>query len=159
MKSLKDYILEHSQKVNVQESAKPTNAAKTFDFNFAGVDGAEEFLKELTAKAEDEKLNFNASETSFSITITKEQCADDSINEIRTLLKKFIDDVRKQQKNSSNEQYAQKTHALLDLVDDMIEFIEDADEEEEKDTKGKDSQNQDVPKNDDLENQELNNKE
>mgnify|MGYP006874811724 CR=1 FL=1 len=158
MKSLKDYILEHSQNANVQESAKPTDAAKTFNFNFAGVDGAEEFLKELTAKAEDEKLNFNASETSFSITITKEQCADDSINEIRTLLKKFIDDVRKQQKNSSNEQYAQKTHALLDLVDDMIEFIEDADEEE-KDTKGKDSQNQDVPKNDDLENQELNNKE
>ena len=159
MKSLKDYILEHSQKVNVQESAKQTNAAKTFDFNFAGVDGAEEFLKELTSKAEDEKLNFTATETSFSITITREQCADDSINEIKTLLKKFIDDVRKQQKNSSNEQYAQKTHGLLDLVDDMIEFIEDADEEEEKETKGKDSQNQDVPKNDDVENQELNNKE
>lgn len=156
MKSLKDYILEHSQ--NVQESAKPTDAAKTFDFNFAGVDGAEEFLKELTAEAEEEKLNFNATETSFSITITKEQCDDDSINKIRTKLEKFIKDSRKGMKNASSETYAQKTHTLLNLVEEMIEFIEDADEEE-KDTKGQDSQNQDVPKNDDLENQELNNKE
>lgn len=156
MKSLKDYILEHSQ--NVQESAKPTDAAKTFDFNFAGVDGAEEFLKELTAEAEEEKLNFNATETSFSITITKEQCDDDSINKIRTKLEKFIKDSRKGMKNASSETYAQKTHALLNLVEEMIEFIEEADEEE-KETKGKDSQNQDVPKNDDLENQELNNKE
>jgi ElaB/YqjD/DUF883 family membrane-anchored ribosome-binding protein len=156
MKSLMDYIIEHSQ--NVQESAKPTDAAKTFDFNFAGVDGAEEFLKELTAKAEEEKLNFNATETSFSITITREQCADDSINEIKTKLEKFIKDSRKGMKNASSETYAQKTHALLNLVEEMIEFIEDADEEE-NDTKGQDSQNQDVPKNDDLQNQELNNKE
>jgi ElaB/YqjD/DUF883 family membrane-anchored ribosome-binding protein len=156
MKSLMDYIIEHSQ--NVQESAKPTDAAKTFDFNFAGVDGAEEFLKELTAKAEEEKLNFNATETSFSITITREQCADDSINDIKTKLEKFIKDSRKGMKNASSETYAQKTHALLNLVEEMIEFIEDADEEE-NDTKGQDSQNQDVPKNDDLQNQELNNKE
>lgn len=156
MKSLKDYILEHSQ--NVQESAKPTDAAKTFDFNFAGVDGAEEFLKELTAEAEAEKLNFNATETSFSITITKEQCDDDSINKIRTKLEKFIKDSRKGMKNASSETYAQKTHSLLNLVEEMIEFIEEADEEE-KETKGKDSQNQDVPKNDDVENQELKNKE
>jgi ElaB/YqjD/DUF883 family membrane-anchored ribosome-binding protein len=156
MKSLMDYIIEHSQ--NVQESAKPTDAAKTFDFNFAGVDGAEEFLKELTAEAEEEKLNFNATETSFSITITREQCADDSINKIRTKLEKFIKDSRKGMKNASSETYAQKTHALLNLVEEMIEFIEDADEEE-NDTKGQDSQNQDVPKNDDLQNQELNNKE
>lgn len=156
MKSLMDYILEHSQ--NVQESAKPTDAAKTFDFNFAGVDGAEEFLKELTAEAEEEKLNFNATETSFSITITREQCADDSINDIKTKLEKFIKDSRKGMKNASSETYAQKTHALLNLVEEMIEFIEDADEEE-NDTKGQDSQNQDVPKNDDLQNQELNNKE
>jgi hypothetical protein len=61
-------------------------------------------------------------------------------------------------KNASSETYAQKTHALLNLVEEMIEFIEDADEEE-NDTKGQDSQNQDVPKNDDLQNQELNNKE
>jgi leucyl-tRNA synthetase len=156
MKSLMDYIIEHSQ--NVQESAKPTDAAKTFDFNFAGVDGAEEFLKELTAAAEEEKLNFNATETSFSITITREQCADDSINDIKTKLEKFIKDSRKGMKNASSETYAQKTHALLNLVEEMIEFIEDADEEE-NDTKGQDSQNQDVPKNDDLQNQELNNKE
>lgn len=156
MKSLMDYIIEHSQ--NVQESAKPTDAAKTFDFNFAGVDGAEEFLKELTAEAEEEKLNFNATETSFSITITREQCADDSINDIKTKLEKFIKDSRKGMKNASSETYAQKTHALLNLVEEMIEFIEDADEEE-NDTKGQDSQNQDVPKNDDLQNQELNNKE
>ena len=62
-------------------------------------------------------------------------------------------------KNASSETYAQKTHALLNLVEEMIEFIEEADDEEEKETKGKDSQNQDVPKNDDVENQELNNKE
>lgn len=158
MKSLKDYILEHSQNTNVQESAKPTDAAKTFNFNFAGVEGAEEFLKELTVEAEEEKLNFNATETSFSITITREQCEDNSINKIRTKLEKFIKDSRKGMKNASSETYAQKTHTLLNLVEEMIEFIEDADEEE-KDTKGQDSQNQDVPKNDDLENQELNNKE
>lgn len=159
MKSLKDYILEHSQNVNVQESAKPSDAAKTFNFNLAGVDGAEEFLKELTAKAEEEKLNFNATETSFSIVITKEQCTDDSINNVKNMIEKFVKDARKHQKNASNETYAQKTKSLENMMNEMNDFISDVDNEDDKQDQGQDTQGQEVPKNDDVENQELNNKE
>lgn len=159
MKSLKDYILEHSQNVNVQESAKPTDSAKTFNFNLAGVDGTEEFLKELTAKAEEEKLNFNATETSFSITITKEQCKDDSINNVKNMIETFVKDARKHQKNASNETYAQKTKSLENMMNEMNDFISDVDNEDDKQDQGQDTQGQEVPKNDNLENQELNNKE
>lgn len=142
MKTLKEYILEQKNIVEQYAPKKPADSSKSFHLNMSGVDGAKEIIEEVTKLAEEKGFECSSTEDSFDIIIKREQCDNGSVNEIKTKLQDFIKQARKDSKNASNETYAQKTHALMDQIEEMVEYIEwveDDDENNPQNTeKGKD---------------------
>lgn len=111
MKSLKEFILEQT----VQEENEET---KEFTFDFTDIDNGEEIAKSF---AEKEGVSVDGSKV--TITVQKgTEC--DNCKE----MKSKIDEIRKQQKNHSDESYAQKTKKLEDLMKEVSEFTKPAED-------------------------------
>ena len=126
MKSLKDYIIEST----VQEAEENT---KTFTLDFNGIDDSTDIVNSLKAIAgvkEDE-------ENKLVFTVYKSQEP-----EYLSKLKEVIKDISSQQKNYSDEQYAQKVKKLKDSLKEIESFsskedIEKSPEEKKKEEDAK----------------------
>lgn len=126
MKSLKDFIIEST----VQESEENT---KTFTLDFNGIDDSTDMVNSLKAIAgvkEDE-------ENKLVFTVYKSQEP-----EYLSKLKEVIKDISAQQKNYSDEQYAQKVKKLKDSLKEIESFsskeeVEKSDEEKKKEEEAK----------------------
>lgn len=116
MKSLKQFLLESK----ITESC---DDCKTMTFNFAGMDNAEDVLKQLgeieNCTVEDDKVTINV-------------CKDcPNTKKAYEILKAYSDAQRNSQHRSSDEQYAQKTVAFEKNVTEMNDFMNEEPVEEE----------------------------
>ena len=116
MKSLKEYLIES----NISESNE-CGESKTFTFDFTGIENGEETVKSLEGKE-----NYSIDGNKVTVTICSEK--DTSIE----ILQQAIEMARKSQKNSSNEQYAQKTKALATKLSELFEYQDSLAEQDEK---------------------------
>jgi len=116
MKSLKEYLIES----NISESNE-CGESKTFTFDFTGIENGEETVKSLEGKE-----NYSIDGNKVTVTICSEK--DTNIE----ILQQAIEMARKSQKNSSNEQYAQKTKALATKLSELFEYQDSLAEQDEK---------------------------
>ena len=119
MRSLKEYLIES----NVSEAAECANS-KTFTFDFTGIENGEETVKSLEGKE-----NYEIDGNKVTVTICSDKEKDTEI------LRQAIESIRKQQKNSSNEQYAQKTKALATKLSEIDEYVDSLAEQEKEQPK------------------------
>ena len=124
MKSLQDFILE-----NVEIVSEAKNS-KSFVFNLKDIEGAEEALKTLSEMAE-----VTVDEDKVTVEVSAEN--KDALQSFTEFMSKFVADIRKSTRNSSDEQYAQKTHAIADKFNELKDFIDElsAEPKEEDDDK------------------------
>ena len=108
MKHLQDYIVEQAE-VKVDEGV----TSKSITFDFTDLENAEETLKSLEGKdgvsIDDKKL---------TLEITADNV--DKIGTAQDILQQFCQTVRKSQKVSSDEQYAQKTVIMMMIVPSIL---------------------------------------
>lgn len=123
MKHLQDYIVEQAE-VKVDEGA----TSKSITFDFTDLENAEETLKSLEGKdgvsIDDKKL---------TLEITADNV--DKIGTTQDILQQFCQTVRKSQKVSSDEQYAQKTVKFeenIGKMNDAIDEIKNPDDDKDK---------------------------
>ena len=120
MKSLKEYILEHT--VDVKESKQCSEETKEFTFNFDGIENGEEIAKSFA-----EKDYASVDGNSVTLTVCKgnecENCKE---------MKEKISEIRGAQKNKSDESYAQKTKKLEDLMNEVSEYTKKEEKNEEE---------------------------
>lgn len=120
MKSLKEYLIES----NVIESSECTDS-KTFIFDFTDIENGEETVKSLEGKE-----NYSIDGNKVTVTICNGKETDTEI------LKQAIESIRKQSKNASNEQYAQKTKALATKLSELFDYQDSlAEQSKEEETK------------------------
>ena len=136
MKSLQDFILENVENIDEAKSSK------SFTFNLKDIEGAEEALKTLSEMAEvtvdEDKVTVNVSEENK-----------DALQSFTEFMSKFVTDIRKSTRNSSDEQYAQKTHAIADKFDELKDYIDELSvEPKEDDDKKEDDKEEDKEKDD-----------
>lgn len=126
MKHLQDYIIEAAE-VKVNEGAE----SKSVVFDFTDLENAEDTLKSLEGKdgvtIEDNKL---------TLEITKDNV--DKLETVQDILQQFCQSIRKSQKRSSDEQYAQKTIAFEKKVGEMNDAIDAIQNPDDNDNKGDD---------------------
>lgn len=120
MKNLSDYILESVNEKRITESEE-----RTMEFDFDGLENAEETLDSLKDKegctVEDNKL---------TVKITADNV--DKLGTVQDILQQFSDSVRKSTKSTNDEQYAQKTSKFAKKVgefNDAIDKIKNPEEE------------------------------
>ena len=123
MKHLQDYIVEQAE-VKVDEGA----TSKSITFDFTDLENADETLKSLEGKdgvsIDDKKL---------TLEITADNV--DKIGTTQDILQQFCQTVRKSQKVSSDEQYAQKTVKFeenIGKMNDAIDEIKNPDDDKDK---------------------------
>lgn len=121
MKHLQDYIVE-SSKINEGETT-----SKTVVFDFTDLEHAEETLESLKdkegVKIEDNKL---------TLTISTDNV--DKLDTVQDILQQFCQTIRKSEKRTNDEQYAQKTVAFekkIGEMNDAIDEIKNPKDEEE----------------------------
>ena len=122
MKSLLEFINEQAE---INEAA---SKSKTFTFNFKDLENGEDTLKSF-----EEKENCKIEDNKLTITVNDDNF--DKLTEIVDSLKKYSDTIRKSQKVSSDEQYAQKTKSFEDKVNELtiaIEELKNPDDEKNK---------------------------
>ena len=126
MKNLKDYILENSKSVENQNEINEASKEKKITFDFTGLENDEETLKSFDGKdfctIEDNKL---------TVTVTADNC--DKLDTVQDILQQYAETLRSSTKNSSDEQYAQKTHKFADKVaefNDVLDEFQNPGEEE-----------------------------
>lgn len=126
MKHLQDYIIEAAE-IKVNEGAE----SKSVVFDFTDLENAEDTLKSLEGKdgvtIEDNKL---------TLEITKDNV--DKLETVQDVLQQFCQSIRKSQKRSSDEQYAQKTIAFEKKVGEMNDAIDAIQNPDDNDNKGDD---------------------
>lgn len=122
MKSLLQFIRES------QESSD----SKKFSFAFNGLENAKETIESLVNIAQDKGIKYESTEESFTVTLTRDLCSNDrdKIDSIQDILQQYSDMIRNNPKNSSSESYAQFTRKFEKTVDDMVRFIDDADNDD-----------------------------
>ncbi len=112
MKHLLDYISEAVQEQKITESEE-----RTMEFDFDGLENAEETLDSLKDKegctVEDNKL---------TVKITADNV--DKLGTVQDILQQFSDSVRKSTKSTNDEQYAQKTAKFEKKVGEFNETID-----------------------------------
>ena len=120
MKNLKDYILEN---VQLNEAA----AYKVFTFDFTDLEQGEETLKSFEdregCEIEGQKLTVKVTDKNV-----------DKMDSVQDILQQYAETLRKSTKNSSDEQYAQKTSKFAKQVgefNDALDEIENAEKNEQ----------------------------
>lgn len=133
MKSLVQFIRE----------SQGSDESKKFTFSFNGLDNAKETIESLVEMAEDKGIEYESTEESFTITLTRDLCVNnrDKIDGIQDVLQQYSDIIRKDSANASSEAYAQKTAKFEKTVDDMVYFIDDAEAADDDDDSDNDDKN------------------
>lgn len=141
MKSLVDFIRESAIKIKESQD----DSKKSFNFAFNGLDNAKETIESLNKMAEDKGIEHESTEESFTITLTRDLCQNDrdKIEGIQDVLQQYSDIIRKDSSNASDEAHAQKTAKFEKTVDDMVQFIDDANEESDEEDDKKDDEKKD----------------
>ena len=123
MKHLQDYI---NEAVKINEGIE----SKTITFDFTDLENGEETVKSL-----DGQTGISVDGLKVTLSITKDNV--DSIGTAQDILQQYCSTIRKSQKVSSNEQYAQKTVSFEKKVNEMNDAIDEItnpdDEEEDND--------------------------
>ena len=126
MKHLLDYI---NEAVKINEGIE----SKTITFDFTDLENGEETVKSL-----DGQTGISVDGLKVTLSITKDNV--DSIGTAQDILQQYCSTIRRSQKVSSNEQYAQKTVSFEKKVGEMNDAIDeitnpDDDEEDNDDSK------------------------
>ena len=126
MKHLQDYI---NEAVKINEGIE----SKTITFDFTDLENGEETVKSL-----DGQTGISVDGLKVTLSITKDNV--DSIGTAQDILQQYCSTIRRSQKVSSNEQYAQKTVSFEKKVGEMNDAIDeitnpDDEEEDNDDTK------------------------
>lgn len=126
MKHLQDYI---NEAVKINEGIE----SKTITFDFTDLENGEETVKSL-----DGQTGISVDGLKVTLSITKDNV--DSIGTAQDILQQYCSTIRRSQKVSSNEQYAQKTVSFEKKVGEMNDAIDeitnpDDDEEDNDDQK------------------------
>ena len=125
MKHLQDYI---NEAVKINESME----SKTITFDFTDLENGEETINSL-----DGQTGISVDGLKVTLSITKDNV--DSIGTAQDILQQYCSTIRRSQKVSSNEQYAQKTVSFEKKVGEMNDAIDEItnpdDEEEDNDDK------------------------
>ena len=123
MKHLLDYI---NEAVKINEGIE----SKTITFDFTDLENGEETIKSL-----DGQTGISVDGLKVTLSITKDNV--DSIGTAQDILQQYCSTIRRSQKVSSNEQYAQKTVSFEKKVGEMNDAIDEItnpdDEEEDND--------------------------
>ena len=125
MKDLRDYILESVEEVSIDEAA----ASKVFTFDFTDLEQAEDTLKSF-----EEREGCEIEGQKLTVKLTAKNI--DKMDSVQDILQQYAETLRKSTKNSSDEQYAQKTSAFAKKVgefNDGIDEIENAEKNEQGD--------------------------
>lgn len=134
MKRLQDFILE-----NIVTEANDTKQ-KSFVFNLADMENGEETVKSFEnmpgVTIDDQKVTVEVSSENF-----------DKLDTFQDIMQQFIESLRNSSKRASDEQYAQKTKALADKMNEFNDFIDELanpdEDENNKDAKNdKDNNNE-----------------
>lgn len=126
MKHLQDYI---NEAVKINESME----SKTITFDFTDLENAEETIKSLDGH---EGISIDGQKVTLSITKNNV----DNIETIQDILQQYCQTIRKSQKVSSDEQYAQKTVSFekkINEMNDAIDEISSTDDDDDDDDKNK----------------------
>lgn len=125
MKHLLDYI---NEAVKINEGIE----SKTITFDFTDLENGEETVKSL-----DGQTGISVDGLKVTLSITKDNV--DSIGTAQDILQQYCSTIRRSQKVSSNEQYAQKTVSFEKKVGEMNDAIDEItnpdDDEEDNDDK------------------------
>ena len=125
MKHLQDYI---NEAVKINEGIE----TKTITFDFTDLENGEETVKSL-----DGQTGISVDGLKVTLSITKDNV--DSIGTAQDILQQYCSTIRKSQKVSSNELYAQKTVSFEKKVGEMNDAIDEItnpdDEEDDDDSK------------------------
>ena len=120
MKHLQDYI---NEAVKINEGIE----SKTITFDFTDLENGEETVKSL-----DGQTGISVDGLKVTLSITKDNV--DSIGTAQDILQQYCSTIRRSQKVSSNEQYAQKTVSFEKKVGEMNDAIDEiANPEDEED--------------------------
>lgn len=126
MKHLQDYIIEQAE-FNIDESAD----SKSITFDFTDLENADETIESLKDKEgvsiDDKKLTLN---------ITKDNV--DNLGTVQDILQQYCQTIRKSQKVSSDEQYAQKTKSFEENIGKMNDAIDEIQNPDDNDDDKKD---------------------
>ena len=131
MKHLQDYIVEQAE-IKVDEGA----TSKSITFDFTDLENAEETLESLKDK---EGVSIDDKKLTLEITA-------DNVNNLGTvqdILQQYCQTIRKSQKVSSDEQYAQKTVKFEENIGKMNDAIDEIQNPEEDDDKKDDDKDED----------------
>lgn len=129
MKHLQDYIVEQAE-VKVDEGA----TSKSITFDFTDLENAEETLESLK-----DKEGVSIDDKKLTLEITADNV--DKIGTVQDILQQYCQTIRKSQKVSSDEQYAQKTVKFeenIGKMNDAIDEIQNPEEDDDKNNNGKD---------------------
>ena len=125
MKHLLNYI---NEAVKINEGIE----SKTITFDFTDLENGEETVKSL-----DGQTGISVDGLKVTLSITKDNV--DSIGTAQDILQQYCSTIRRSQKVSSNEQYAQKTVSFEKKVGEMNDAIDEItnpdDEEDDNDDK------------------------
>lgn len=145
MKSLTEYLKE-SMQMNEEAQEKAS-----FEFNFSDLSEKEDMIKSLEDMCTEKEISFKVDGDKFKIDITREQADADKLSGIHDVLQQYTDKIRGEQKNSSDEAYAQKTKTFATTFNAMDDFLKQVDEEDnkEEDNKEEDKKGDDENKKDD----------
>lgn len=111
MKHLQDYI---NEAVKINEGIE----SKTITFDFTDLENGEETVKSL-----DGQTGISVDGLKVTLSITKDNV--DSIGTAQDILQQYCSTIRRSQKVSSNEQYAQKTVSFEKKVGEMNDAIDE----------------------------------
>ena len=131
MKHLQDYIIEQAQ---LNEGA----SSKSITFNFKDLENAQETIDSLK-----DKEGISVDGDSLTLEITADNV--DKIATVQDILQQFSDTIRKSQKRSSDEQYAQKTVEFEKKVGEMNDAIDEiqSSDDNKDDDKGEKKEGED----------------
>lgn len=127
MKHLQDYIVEQAE-VKVDEGV----TSKSITFDFTDLENADETIESLK-----DKEGVSVDDKKLTLEITADNV--DKIGTAQDIIQQFCQKVRKSQKVSSDEQYAQKTAKFEENVGKMNDAIDeiknpgDDDDDDDKD--------------------------
>jgi hypothetical protein len=126
MKHLQDYIVEQAE-FKVDEGV----TSKSITFDFTDLENADETIESLK-----DKEGISVDDKKVTLEITADNV--DKIGTAQDILQQFCQTVRKSQKVSSDEQYAQKTAKFEENVgkmNDAIDEIKNPDDDDDDDDK------------------------
>lgn len=124
MKTLQNFIIERSNiniersNINIEQSninEEETSVSVVFDFT--DLENAEETLKSL-----EEREGCSVEDNKLTVTITSDNC--DKLDTVQDILQQYAETLRNSSRRSSDEQYAQKTKAFAEKVDEFNDALD-----------------------------------